>query len=146
MARINQGYDLEVHYHPGKANIVADAPGQKSHCDCLTTRPFDRTLCQEMEKLNLEIVQHGTLANITVESTIQIQIVAAQKGNKGIAHIKDRVMTGKAPHFQIDDEGVLCFKNHLVDQKFLSYVKKSSMKLTCLDFLFIQEVIRSIGI
>jgi hypothetical protein len=80
-------YDLEVHYHLGKANVVADALSRKSHCNCLTTKLFDRTLCQEMEKMNLEIMSQGTLANITVESTIQSQIIAAQKLNKGIAHI-----------------------------------------------------------
>jgi hypothetical protein len=49
-------YDLEVHYHPGKANVVADALSRKLHCNYLTTKLVDRTLCQEMEKLNLEIV------------------------------------------------------------------------------------------
>ena len=70
-----------------------------------------------MEKLNLEIVSQGTSANITVESTIQSPIVVAQKGNKGIAHIQERVVTKKAPCFRIDDEGVLWFKNHLVVPK-----------------------------
>ena len=28
-------YNLEVHYHPGKANVVADALSQKSHCNTL---------------------------------------------------------------------------------------------------------------
>jgi len=110
-------YDLEVHYHRGKANVVADALSRKSHCNCLIARPFDTTLCQEMEKLNLEIVQQGPLANITIESTIQSQIIAAQKKNKGIAHIKDRVVTGKALCFWIDDKGVLWFKNCLVVPK-----------------------------
>jgi hypothetical protein len=70
-----------------------------------------------MEKLNIEMVSQGTLANITVESTIQSQIVAAQKGNKRIAHIRERVITGKAPCFHIDNDGVLWFKNHLVVPK-----------------------------
>jgi hypothetical protein len=26
-------YDLEVHYHPGKANVVADALSRKVHCE-----------------------------------------------------------------------------------------------------------------
>jgi hypothetical protein len=28
-------YELEVHYHPGKANIVADALSHKAHCNYL---------------------------------------------------------------------------------------------------------------
>ena len=57
------------------------------------------------------------MTNITVESTIRDQIVAAQKENKGIAHIKERVRNGKATCFRIDDVGVLWFKNRLVVPK-----------------------------
>jgi hypothetical protein len=70
-----------------------------------------------MEKLNIEIVSQGTLVNITIESTIQSHLIVAQKKNKGIAHIRERVMTEKAPCFWIDDKGVLWFKNHLVVPK-----------------------------
>jgi hypothetical protein len=28
-------YDLEVHYHPGKENVVADALSRKDHCNHL---------------------------------------------------------------------------------------------------------------
>ena len=72
-------YDLEVHYHPGKANVVADALSRKSHCNCMTVKTMDTTLCHEMEKLNIEIIQQGSLTNINVESTIRDQIIAAQK-------------------------------------------------------------------
>jgi hypothetical protein len=27
-------YDLEVHYHPGKANVVANALSRKAKCNC----------------------------------------------------------------------------------------------------------------
>jgi hypothetical protein len=50
-------YDLEIHYHPGKANVVADALSRKASCHYLTVRTPDTTLCQEMEKSNLGIVQ-----------------------------------------------------------------------------------------
>ena len=59
-------YDLEVHYHPSKANMVADAISRKSHCNCLAVKTMDLTLCQEMEKLNVEVIQQGRLTNITV--------------------------------------------------------------------------------
>jgi hypothetical protein len=38
-------YDLEIHYHPGKANVVADALSRKASCHCLTVRTPDITLC-----------------------------------------------------------------------------------------------------
>jgi hypothetical protein len=38
-------YDLEIHYHPGKANVVADALSRKVVCHCLTVRTPDTTLC-----------------------------------------------------------------------------------------------------
>jgi hypothetical protein len=46
-------YELEIHYHPRKANVVVDALSRKAFCHCLITKPSDITICQEMEKLNL---------------------------------------------------------------------------------------------
>jgi hypothetical protein len=53
-------YELENHYHPSKANVVADALSRKASCHCLTVKASDITLCQEMEKLNLGMIQHVT--------------------------------------------------------------------------------------
>jgi ribonuclease HI len=38
-------YDLEIHYHPGKANMVADALSRKASCHCPIVRVSDTTLC-----------------------------------------------------------------------------------------------------
>jgi hypothetical protein len=110
-------YDLEVHCHPGKANVVADALSRKNHCNCMTVKPMDYSLCYELEKLNIEIVQQGQLTNVTVESTIKDQTVSAQRKNSRIAHIKEKVRTGQQTDFSIDDAYVLWFKNRLVVPK-----------------------------
>jgi hypothetical protein len=33
-------YELEIHYHPGKANIVADALSRKSQVNLMVARPM----------------------------------------------------------------------------------------------------------
>jgi hypothetical protein len=54
-------YDLEVHYHPGKANVVVDALSRKVHFNHLELEPVSDPLCEEMRRLNLEVVQQGNL-------------------------------------------------------------------------------------
>jgi hypothetical protein len=58
--KLIKDYDLEVHYHPGKANVVADALSRKAHCHCLAVESYSETLCHEMRKLNLEMIPQGT--------------------------------------------------------------------------------------
>jgi hypothetical protein len=41
-------YDLEVHYHPGKANVVADALNRKAQCNCMSMDARVTTLCDEL--------------------------------------------------------------------------------------------------
>jgi hypothetical protein len=40
---------------------VVDALSRKACCHCSTIKTSDVTLCQEMEKLNLGMIQQGTL-------------------------------------------------------------------------------------
>ena len=70
-----------------------------------------------MEYLNLQIIERGSLSNIAVESTIKDQIIDAQWKSKGIAHIKDKVRSGRSTCFKIDESDVLWFKDRLVVPK-----------------------------
>jgi hypothetical protein len=52
-----------------------------------------------------------------VETTIRDKIISAQKENKGIVHIKEKVRKEKGSYFKIDEADVLWFKNRLVVPK-----------------------------
>jgi hypothetical protein len=84
-------YDLEVHYHPGKANVVADALSRKAQCNCMSMDARVTTLCDELCKLNLEVVSSDDLGYISVEPTLQEQIVRAQVEDKGVQVIKEMI-------------------------------------------------------
>jgi hypothetical protein len=81
-------YGLEVHYHPGKANVVADALSRKVHCNCLTLESYSEILCDDLRKLQLEIVEQENLNAISVESNLYDRIVLAQLNDEGVQLIK----------------------------------------------------------
>ncbi|WVZ80775.1 LOW QUALITY PROTEIN: hypothetical protein U9M48_028228 [Paspalum notatum var. saurae] len=117
-------YDLEIHYHPGKANVVADALSQRAHCNVIEARPTIRVLCCEIDEIELPTEQLAELYNLIIEPTIKEQIITAQKQDKGMAFIREGVDEKKRACFTLDDQGVLWFKNRLVVPKDMELRKK----------------------
>ncbi|WVZ63500.1 hypothetical protein U9M48_013127 [Paspalum notatum var. saurae] len=110
-------YDLEIHYHPGKANVVANALSRKAHCNFIETRPTVRVICCEMDEIEMPTEQHAELYSLIIEPTIKDQIIAVPKQDKDMAHIRDEINEKKKACFTLDEEGVLWFKNHLMVPK-----------------------------
>jgi hypothetical protein len=67
-------YDLSIHYHLGKANVVADTLSRKHYRNNLMVQKEQPTLYEEMEKLSLEIVEEGQLNELRVKYTLEDQI------------------------------------------------------------------------
>jgi hypothetical protein len=110
-------YELEIHYYSGKANVVADALSRKASCHCLMMKTSDITLCQEMEKLNLGITQHGTSNHLRLESVLLQRIIDTQRNDEGMKHIHEKIEADKANCFRRDDQGVAWFNNRIVVPK-----------------------------
>ena len=57
-------YDMKLHYHPRKANVVADALSHKSHVNTLMTGEIPKELAENLRELCLEIVPRGLCGSI----------------------------------------------------------------------------------
>jgi hypothetical protein len=103
-------YELEFHYHPKKAIVVADALSRKAHCNYLPA------VCLTGEESNTRVLSNLSLFNITLTPTLRAEIIAAQNDDEGVDHIKRRMRAGdpKVACFREDAEGTLWFKERLV--------------------------------
>jgi hypothetical protein len=78
-------YELEVHYHPGKANVVADALSHKHRCNHLSVQSHH--FCCDPEELSFRVDPRGSLNNIALIPTIKVDVITAQKIDVGMEHI-----------------------------------------------------------
>ncbi|WVZ97861.1 hypothetical protein U9M48_043369 [Paspalum notatum var. saurae] len=106
-------YDLEIHYHLGKANVVADALSRKSYVNMAVAFQMPLELCAEFESLNLGFVHHTTVATFEAEPTLEQEIRKHQKTDEKIQEIREQIKMGKAPHFREDEQGTVWYKNRI---------------------------------
>jgi hypothetical protein len=94
-----------VHYHPGKANVVADALSRKSYANGLQLTYLPVELHAKIEHLNLGFVSN--VVEMTIEPTLEKEIHKGQVEDEKLKEIAEKVVLGKAPGFRLDDDGTL---------------------------------------
>jgi hypothetical protein len=105
-------YELEVYYHPDKANVVADALSHKHRCTHITVQPH--LSCCDPKEPSLRVVPHGRLNNLSLIPTIKEDIISAQRTGVGMGHLHQRMELGEMQCFRQDADRVLWFKDRLV--------------------------------
>jgi hypothetical protein len=91
--------------------VVADALSHKQHCNHLMVQPL--TFCYDLEEPSLWVIPHHRLNNIALIPTIKEDVIAAQKTDVGMGHIRSRLELGGVKCFREDVDGVIWFKDHL---------------------------------
>ena len=82
-------YNLEVHYHSGKANVVGDALSRKSHCNSLLEGDFHLA----------HLLHPAVLHSITLSCSLESKIIELQKSDVGVFHIKRKMKEQETKHF-----------------------------------------------
>ena len=95
-------YDCVIDYHPGKANVVADALSRKS--------------MQTLRALNahLSLSDDGiVVAELVARPEMLNQVLEAQKRDEKISAILKQVGDGKETEFSLKDKGFLYYKDQV---------------------------------
>jgi hypothetical protein len=106
-------YDIGINYHPGKANVVADALSRRSHVSQLVIDSMPFELYEEFDKLNLRIIANTEAMETEVGSSLLQEIRRGQLEDEKVQEIKHNIKEEKSPGFSEDDEGVLWYKGRI---------------------------------
>nr|GEY95977.1 retrotransposon protein, putative, Ty3-gypsy subclass [Tanacetum cinerariifolium] len=106
-------YDTNIQYHPGKANVVADALSRKS--GMIAGIKVEKEIICYLERLDIELYvhgQHGYWASLRVEPGLMSRIKEAQKDDSEIWTIVENL--DKQVEFHLDNDNVLWQDTRLV--------------------------------
>jgi hypothetical protein len=99
-------YDLGINYHPGKANVVADALSRKKYCNATFARRMQPELRREIKYLNLGMVNEAKVA-MEVEPTLEVEIREGQLEDAKLKEIRQLIRDNKTSAFSEDSQGTL---------------------------------------
>jgi hypothetical protein len=74
--KLIKDYELEIHYHLEKANILVDVLSQKARCNYLPALRLTR------EESSTHVLPNLSLFNIILAPTMRDEILAAQKNDE----------------------------------------------------------------
>jgi hypothetical protein len=106
-------YDVEINYHPGKANVVGDALSRNTYCNNLMVREEKPTLHEELEKLRIEIVDRGQANELRVTYDLEDRIRKAQKSCAEVKDLWELMQEGKAEDYCLDEQGTVWLKDQI---------------------------------
>ena len=84
-----------MHYHPRKANVVADALSRKRYANGVQLASMPKELCAEFECLNLGFTTNTM--ELVIEPTLEQDIRKGRLEDEKLKEIAKNIVLGKAP-------------------------------------------------
>ena len=113
-----EDYDFSLQYHPGKANVVADALSRREQGSLASLRCREWKLHHELQPFNLVVSCNENvafLANLIAQPLIQNRVIECQTLDEELCEMKRKIQAGElVDNHTLGNDGGICRKGRLV--------------------------------
>ena len=112
-----EDYNSTLHYHPGKANVVADALNRKSRGELASIASLEWRMIETVGQFGLQYNKQtqGTLESLVATPSLLSRVIESQWQDVEIVSIKDRVQSGTGDDgWTVHADGSLRYKGRVV--------------------------------
>ena len=112
-----EDYDFTLHYHPGKANVVADALSRKSRGALASLASREWRMLETVGQFGLQYSEQtqGTLGSLVATPSLLNRVIESQWQDAEIVSIRDRVQSGTGDEgWTVHADGSLRYRGRVV--------------------------------
>ena len=112
-----EDYDFTLHYHPGKANVVADALSRKSRGALASIASREWRILETVGQFGLEYREQaqGTLGSLVATPSLLSRMIESKGQDAEIVSIRDRVQSGTGDEsWTVHADGSLRYRGQVV--------------------------------
>ena len=91
-----EDYDFTLHYHPGKANVVADALSRKSRGALASVASREWWMLETVGQFELQYSEQaqGVMGSLVATPSLLSKVIESQGQDTEVVSIRDRVRSG----------------------------------------------------
>ncbi|XP_073056906.1 uncharacterized protein [Primulina eburnea] len=107
-------YDCVINYHPGKANVVADALSRKS--SSIAAMQVQEQILWDLQNLKLDVIPKGAaiqLSSLMVRPTLADRIKAEQSIDSELQQLRQRGEAKGHSNFELNEKGIWTYRSRL---------------------------------